>query len=345
MTARWTPVRPGNWLFHCHCAFHISNEQSLSADTAAPGGHDGEHMAHRMAGLVLGLRVAPAKGASTAAAPAPAARRELRLLVQAARSPADSAHLMGYALQEGDAEPARDSAPVPGSTLVLERGLPVRITVVNRLTEPTAVHWHGIELESFPDGVPGWSGTPDHMLAPIAPGDSFIAEFTPPRAGTFIYHSHAHELFQIPGGLYGAIIVVPPGEAYDTAANRLVIVGGLVRGDSLVGVVNGRTDPAPIELRAGRTYRFRLINIGDARTYFALRHAGADSSLVTWRALAKAGADLPAAQAVPRTSPLLTGPGETADFELRPTEPGELSLVLDSPFAPWRLAVPVTVKP
>ena len=40
-----------------------------------------------------------------------------------------------------------------------------------------------------------------------------------------------------------------------------------------------------------------------------------------------------------------TGPGETADFELRPTEPGELSLLLDSPFAPWRLAVPVTVKP
>ena len=203
MTARWTPVRPGNWLFHCHFAFHISNEQSLSADTAAPGGHDGEHMAHPhgrpRAGPARGAR----QGAPTAAAPAPAEPRKLRLLVQAARSPADSAHLMGYALQEGDVEPARDSAPVPGPTLVLERGRPVRITVVNRLTEPTAVHWHGIELESFPDGVPGWSGTPDHLLAPIAPGDSFIAEFTPPRAGTFIYHSHAHELFQIPGGLYG----------------------------------------------------------------------------------------------------------------------------------------------
>ena len=47
---------------------------------------------------------------------------------------------------------------------------------------------------------------------PIAPGDSFTAEFTPPRPGTFIYHSHAHELVQIQGGLYGALIVVEPGD-------------------------------------------------------------------------------------------------------------------------------------
>ena len=26
--------------------------------------------------------------------------------------------------------------------------------VVNELSQPTAVHWHGIELESYPDGVP-----------------------------------------------------------------------------------------------------------------------------------------------------------------------------------------------
>ena len=32
------------------------------------------------------------------------------------------------------------------------------IMVVNHLTEPTAVHWHGIELESYFDGVAGFSG-------------------------------------------------------------------------------------------------------------------------------------------------------------------------------------------
>jgi FtsP/CotA-like multicopper oxidase with cupredoxin domain len=299
---------------------------------------------HRMAGLVLGLHVSPRATGSATAPSVAMAPRQLRLLVQPAPAPADSAHLMGYVLQEGNAEPAPDSAPIPGPTLVLERGRPARITVVNRLAEPTAVHWHGIELESYSDGVPAWSGTADRLFQPIAPGDSFAAEFTPPRSGTFIYHAHSNELTQIQGGLYGALIVVDPGTTYDTAANRLVLVGGLARHDSAFGVANGLLDPAPIDIRAGRTYRFRLINMGDARTYFALRRPRPDSLIVAWRAVAKDGADLPASQAVVRTERLLTGPGETADFEVRADEPGDLRLELDAPFAGWRLEVPVRVR-
>jgi FtsP/CotA-like multicopper oxidase with cupredoxin domain len=215
--------------------------------------------------------------------------------------------------------------------------------VVNRLAEPTAVHWHGIELESYPDGVPGWSGTGDRRLRAIAPGDSFTAEFSPPRAGTFIYHSHANEMVQIQGGLYGPLIVVEPGTPYDTSANRLVVVGGLFRNDSAFGLVNGRLEPVPIEIRAGRRYRFRLINIGDARAWLALRPTAPDSSLVAWRAVAKDGADLPPSQAIV-TGRLLTGPGETADFEVRIDEPGALMLEVDSPFAGWRVEVPVRVR-
>ena len=122
----------------------------------------------------------------------------------------------------------------------------------------------------------------------------------------------------------------------------MVVVSGYARNDSLFGVVNGRLDPAPIQLRRSRTYRFRLINIGEARTYFALRRS--DSTVVPWRAVAKDGADLPAAQGVMRTDPLVTGPGETADFEFRQARPGDLILDLDSPFAPWHLMVPVRVR-
>jgi len=347
MTARWTPTRLGNWLFHCHFAFHMSGEQYLSQE---PGdsGHSGTHMAHRMAGLVLGLHVSPAAGVTATTASATSSQgalepARLRLLVQPARDPPDSAHLMGYALEAGDREPAPDSTVIPGPTLVLERGRPVRITVVNRLAEPTAVHWHGIELESYPDGVPGWSGV-ERIFQPIAPRDSFTAAFTPPRAGTFIYHSHANELTEILGGLYGALIVVEPGTTFDTATNRLVIVGGMLRHDSEFGVVNGHLNPAPIELRAGRTYRIRLINIGNARTWLALRRGPRDSSVVGWRAVAKDGADLPASQAVVTATPLVTGPGETVDFEYRPDGAGDLVLDLNSPFAGWRLKVPVTVR-
>ena len=62
--------------------------------------------------------------------------------------------------------------------------------MVNHLCQPTAMHWHGIELDSYYDGVPGWSGTPERRSPMIAPGDSFIARMTPPRSGTFIYHAH-----------------------------------------------------------------------------------------------------------------------------------------------------------
>jgi hypothetical protein len=64
---------------------------------------------------------------------------------------------------------------------------------------------------------------------------------------------------------------------------------------------------------------------------------------VTWRAVAKDGADLPPSQAV-AAGRLLTGPGETADFEVRVEQPGELRLEVDSPFAGWRVEVPVRVR-
>ena len=343
MAVQWTPVRPGNWVFHCHFAFHVSEQLFLAPRLPPPSahGHVPGLMAHSMAGLVLGIHVRPARGERPTSG-APAEPRSIRLVARSDPGAVDSAHLMSYALAKRVGTLAADSGGIPGPLLVLERDRPVRITVVNRLAEATAVHWHGLEIESFPDGVPGWSGTGGRLFRGIAPGDSFVAGFTPPRAGSFMYHAHSDELVQIQGGLYGPLIVTSPGETYDTAGNRLVMVGGLLRHDSAFGVVNGLLAPAPIELLAGRTYRMRLFNIGDARTYFSLRRP--DSSAVAWRLVAKDGADLPPSQAVTRTEPFLTGPGEIADFELTAPDPGDLVLDLDSPYAVWRLAVPVRVR-
>src|SRR4029453_8395095 len=36
MTARWSPSQPGNWIFHCHFAFHVSSELYLSASGRPP---------------------------------------------------------------------------------------------------------------------------------------------------------------------------------------------------------------------------------------------------------------------------------------------------------------------
>src|SRR5438309_8810603 len=89
---------------------------------------------------------------------------------------------VGFVLQQGS-PPAKDSVMLPGPTLLLERGRPVRITVVNRLNVATSVHWHGMEIESYPDGAAGWSGAPGRIAPAIQPNDPFIAEVTPPAAG------------------------------------------------------------------------------------------------------------------------------------------------------------------
>lgn len=363
MDIEWTPEREGNWLFHCHFAFHVSDELHLApgpslmahaqGEPGTHGGAAGAHgagiggngagvvHAHSMAGLVLGIHVLP----GTAAAPAmvPAAARRLRLLVDE-RAPfgeRPGLHLR-YTLDEDGAEPDPTAGSEPGApTLVLRRGQPVAITVVNRLAEPTSVHWHGIELESFPDGVPGWSGTPARIMPAIAPQDSFVAEFVPPRAGTFIYHSHANELNQILGGLAGPLVVLDGTDAMDAERDLVFIVtgSGAAPGDLPFGLVNGRRELAPLDLTAGVTYRLRLINIGDWRTFFTLldERGFAPATMV-----AKDGADV----VRPRTGPLnlLTGPGETADFEFTPG-PGTYRLEFKQQLAGWIIPLEIRAAP
>lgn len=166
------------------------------------------------------------------------------------------------------------------------------------------MHCHGIELESFPDGVPGWSGTPGRIMPPIVPRDSFVAEFVPPRSGTFIYHTHANEQLQLGSGLYGALLVVDPETPYRLETDKVILVGGAGPADSLPqfgfespGLVNGSPAPRPMDLEWGKTHRFRLININpDWRVIFSLL---SDSALAMWRPLSVDGAKLPPISAAP----------------------------------------------
>lgn len=229
MNIDWVPQKPGNWVFHCHFAFHVSSEAALVPDVMPASGALTDHShakPHSMAGLVLGITVLPGPVAELASSTAEP--RKMRLLLQSSPKKFGDKPAIGFVLQDGKTEPNRDSVSMPGPTLLLKRGQPVRITVVNHLREPSAVHWHGIELESFPDGVPNWSGMPGRLMAPIAPADSFVAEFTPPRSGTFMYHSHLNEGTQMNSGMYGALIVADDPARYDPAKDKVILVGGAV---------------------------------------------------------------------------------------------------------------------
>lgn len=322
-TMTWTPDRPGNWLFHCHIGFHVVPEARLDPPPArhhANYAHDpGDHMA----GLVVGIKVDPGGWRPAVEGPP----RRVRLLVQEGRRWGRAPRAMSFILQRDARQPEPDSVERVGSSLILTQGEPVDVTVVNRLGEATGVHWHGIELESYSDGVVGWSGIGKRIAPLIAPRDSFTAHLSLPRAGTFIYHTHLNDLEQLTSGLYGAVIVLEPGKRFDPRTDHVYVVGwdGDERPPNIV--VNGDSAPPAIEMSLGTTHRLRLINIGIAGGVRFSLHK--DTTVVTWRAIAKDGADLPPAQATLRPATQQLAVGETYDFAFDANAAGAHYLLIE----------------
>jgi FtsP/CotA-like multicopper oxidase with cupredoxin domain len=284
----------------------------------APGGHT-------MRGLVIGMHVTPAPGYKE---PMVANRRTVNLLIQKRPNGLIGGQTAyGFLLQSGAEVPARDSLRIPGPVLELKRGEPVRMVVKNNLDEPSGVHWHGLEIESFPDGVPDFSGIGDRIMPPIPPGGSFAAEFTPPRSGTFPYHSHLHEMRQIGSGMYGAIIVSDAPR--DTTRDHLIVAGGgglpvFYKQAPNFLLVNGSVQPRPLRMTMGDTNRVRIVSIhADEILHFRF---GTEEQVARWKPLARDGADLPAGLRGAKPAQVSMGPGETADFTYVPTKPGSMSL-------------------
>ena len=327
MAMTWVPSRAGNWLFHCHLVTHIAETNRLSY-----GEHD--HSARRnhaessMTGLVVGVRVAPARNTVSAPDPHARPRRMLRVFVtERARVYGDQPGF-SYILQEGSAPPAPDSIRIPSSTILLRQNEPTEITVVNSSQRVTTIHWHGVELESFYDGVGDWSGWGTRIAPAIAPGDSFVVRVTPQRAGTFIYHTHTDEAVGLPSGLYGTLIVLQEHAPPDTSERVFLLgIGGPL--EDAPPVVNGSATPPPIELRAGTAHRFRFINISPLESHTVQLMFG--STVQQWRAVAKDGADLPTQQATLQPGVVALHPGETYDFEVMRRDPESLTLKIISP--------------
>jgi len=331
----WVPERAGRWLFHCHMLIHMSPpewkklvERPETAPVSTPA-HEHAYPAETpdagMGGLVLGITVAGAGERSKP--PVWRAERKLQLTIDEHTDAQPR-----YALQLR--EPAQSPPPSPpsataqliGPPIVLTRDEPVEIELVNRSTQPTAIHWHGIELESYYDGVPGWTGTAQQTTPAINPGQSFVVRMAPPRAGTFIYHTHWHDPDQLENGIYGPLIVLPPGQPFDPVSDKsFVFSSGVFQPLGEMLLINGHPQPPLLRLIVGRKYRFRLINISpnNEGMQASLRKAGIP---VEWRTVAKDGVDLPAAAATMQKAEFLITVGETYDFEFEASAPQELAL-------------------
>jgi FtsP/CotA-like multicopper oxidase with cupredoxin domain len=346
----WRPDRPGNWLFHCHLLTHMNGAQRLdrmgeTETDASERDHatdaSGRHAEHDMGGLVMALDIKPSRTATAAAAP-PRAERNLDLYADSRPNRFGDRPGYGFILQEGATAPAADSIRIPGSPLLLTKGEPVRIAVHNRLTMPISVHWHGIELDSYFDGVGGFSGAGQRIAPMIAAGDSFIVRFTPPRVGTYMYHVHGERGEQLASGLYAPLIVTDSATPFDPRTEPIFAFadGGPGAGADGRIFINGSSSPDTVELVAGTRYRIRMIFI-TANDVLMMTLRG-PSGLPPARSFGLDAAENPNAVLRPVQYP--TGPGHTRDVAITFDSPGDYSLIAQRVTGGSTTTVPIRVR-
>ena len=168
---------------------------------------------------------------------------------------------------------------VPGPTLRLRPGDRLQVELVNRLSDPTNLHTHGLHVSP--------KGNADNTLdVHVQPGESFEYDIQLPDdhpPGPFWYHPHEHHLTadQIWSGLYGGIVVEDAGPEVPVTRDRVLVVSDTTLDDAghpvhvserermkgregeLV-LVNGQLTPT-LEARPGERERWRIINTCTSR--------------------------------------------------------------------------------
>jgi FtsP/CotA-like multicopper oxidase with cupredoxin domain len=231
-----------------------------------------------------------------------------------------------YTERDGD-------TPVPasgrlGPLMVLTAGEPTSITVTNHLDEPTSVHWHGIEVQnSASDGAAMMAGMAPvaGFGPPIAPGGSYVASFTPVRAGTFMYHTHMDDVWQLMAGLAGPLVVMPPGQRFDPTTDHVVMLtidDEHSFGDAVL--VNGSLTPEPLVVHRGRPQRIRLLNLTLINSDLVVSLDGAPGQ--QWTPISKDGFAMDPRLQIPRTPTQEITIGETRDFRYAPNAVGHTTL-------------------
>jgi FtsP/CotA-like multicopper oxidase with cupredoxin domain len=345
MRLSWVPAKPGNWLFHCHLVDHIlpltflrdqqaMDHASLNVKT---------HAANGMGGLIMGINIIPDKKFTTPKNKIK--ERNLTLVIGEKGNYFDNSTGKGFQLWE-NGKATTNGVTIPGPSLVLVKDQPVAIKVINRLKEATTIHWHGLEIESYYDGVAGWGNMGKRLAPLIQPNDSFTIHITPPRAGTFMYHTHMHDI-QLLEGMYGALIVLNPDEKYNPETDKIFVIsqGGssIFMPRAMANKIeynfgrtkylwNGTDKPETLTLQKGQTYHFRFINIG-AQNYNNTVWLRQGNQFSSWTFLAKDGMTLSKEQQVVRQSRQRIAIGETYDFEFTPASAGDyrFDLLYDSP--------------
>ena len=177
---------------------------------------------------------------------------------------------------------------LPGSLIEVNEGDSVEITFINKLPQPSTIHWHGLPIPPEQDGNP---------MDPVLPGQSHTYRFTLPEgsAGTYWYHPHPHEYTaeQVYRGLAAPFIVRAKNDPLKNIPERNLMISDLkltsegdIAGNDAMDwmngregqyvLVNGQFQPV-IDLQG--TERWRIWNASSAR-YLNLSLSGHKFTLV-----------------------------------------------------------------
>ncbi|HBF18896.1 MAG TPA: copper oxidase, partial [Cryomorphaceae bacterium] len=144
---------------------------------------------------------------------------------------------------------------IPGPTLTFSEGDYAVIYVENKMDVETSVHWHGLLLPNFYDGVP-YLTTP-----PIRPGETLKYEYPLIQSGTYWYHSHT--MLQEQSGVYGSIVIHPKEQTLDYDHEQVLVISdwtnqkpmnvlrNLKRGNEWYGIKKGTSTPLSMVIARG----------------------------------------------------------------------------------------------
>ncbi|KYK55206.1 putative FET3-cell surface ferroxidase, high affinity [Drechmeria coniospora] len=166
--------------------------------------------------------------------------------------------------------------PIP--LIECNKGDRIVINVNNQLgNQSTSLHFHGL----FMNGTTHMDGPSGVTQCPILPGESLTYNFTIDQPGTYWYHSHTHA--QYPDGLRGPLIVHDKDFPYNGQFDyeRVLTLSDWYHDEmrNMLPAFMSKTNPTGAEpvpdaalinetqnltipVETGKTYLFRVINIG-----------------------------------------------------------------------------------
>ena len=167
----------------------------------------------------------------------------------------------------------------PGPLIRSKVGTTINVHLINGLTEPTTIHWHGLRIANEMDGVPGVT------QEPVNPGEEFVYRLELAEAGTYWYHPHFNNSEQIERGLKGVLVVEEEVKLPWSRDTVWLLDDWLLQKDGSIYpkfntprdlmhdgrwgnliTINGEYQPT-YKVRPGERIRLRIVNGANARVF------------------------------------------------------------------------------